>query len=175
MTQRLYRLGRTHLAVSVQRAADGRFAVTVDGQARDVGATLVDPATVQLDIDGVSHTARVARVGDTVHVHIGGAVYVLTPESAGIVADGDRTAALAVPQIIAPMPGKVLQVLVTSGQSVAEGDGLLILEAMKMEHRMVAEAAGTVRAVHVSDGQMVDAGAILVELDYGTSGLSAGD
>ena len=73
---------------------------------------------------------------------------------------------LASPQIVAPMPGKVLQVLVRAGQQVAAGDGLLILEAMKMEHRMTAEAPATVRAVHVADGQMVDAGTVLVELEY---------
>jgi biotin carboxyl carrier protein len=64
------------------------------------------------------------------------------------------------------MPGKVLQVLVRVGQSVAADEGLLVLEAMKMEHRIAAEAPATVRAVHVADGQMVDAGAVLIELEY---------
>jgi pyruvate carboxylase subunit B len=64
------------------------------------------------------------------------------------------------------MPGKVLSVLVGEGQEVATGDGLLILEAMKMENRIVAEARAIVRRVHVTEGQMVDGGAILLELDY---------
>jgi len=55
---------------------------------------------------------------------------------------------------------------VEEGQEVAEGDGLLILEAMKMENRIVAEAAAIVKAVHIGDGEMVDGGAILVELEY---------
>lgn len=162
---RSYRSGARHLTVAVQRTAADRFTVAVDGQSRAVEAALADSSTLRLVVDGVSHTAHVARIGDTYHVAIGGAVYVLAPEVAGAAA-GDQPTTLAVPQILAPMPGKVLQVLVEVGQQVAAGDGLLILEAMKMEHRMVAEAPATVRAVHVVAGQMVDAGAVLVELEY---------
>ena len=70
------------------------------------------------------------------------------------------------PKVVAPMPGKVLQVLVERGQTVAAGDGLVVVEAMKMEHRIAAEADAVVRAVHVAAGQMVDGGSVLIELDY---------
>jgi biotin carboxyl carrier protein len=73
---------------------------------------------------------------------------------------------LASPQITAPMPSKILQVLVVEGQEVAVGDGLIILEAMKMENRITAEAAAVVKKVHVADGQMVDGGQVLIELEY---------
>jgi biotin carboxyl carrier protein len=162
---RSYRSGARHLTVAVQRTAADRFTVAVDGQSFAVEAALADASMLRLVVDGVSHTAQVARIGDTYHVAIGGAVYVLTPDVAGTTAS-DQPTVLAVPQILSPMPGKVLQVLVEVGQQVAAGDGLLILEAMKMEHRMVAEAPATVRAVHVVGGQMVDAGAVLVELEY---------
>ena len=165
MTQRSYRCGSRQLGVTVQRTAPGRFTVVVEGQPHDVEAALSDASTLQLVVDGAVQTAVVARVADTYHVAVGGEVYVLTPAATG----GDpgiQAALLAPPQIVAPMPGKVLQVLVRPGQQVAAGDGLLILEAMKMEHRIAAEAAATVRAVHVNDGQMVDAGVVLVELEY---------
>ncbi len=166
--QRSYRYGNRHLTVAVQRTGPGRFTVTMEGQARAVEAALLGTSTLQLVVDGVAHAVEVARIADAYHVALAGEVYVLTPEAAGAGA-GDRPPLLAPPQIVAPMPGKVLQVLVQAGQQVAAGDGLLILEAMKMEHRMVAEAPATVRAVHVNDGQMVDAGAVLVELEYGSS------
>jgi 3-methylcrotonyl-CoA carboxylase alpha subunit len=163
--QRAYRFGGRHLGVGLQRTAAGRFTVTVDGRVREVEASLSNSATLQLVVDDVAHTVQVARVGDAYHVAIGGEVYVLMPVVGGIPA-GDHPAVLATPQIVAPMPGKVLQVLVQAGQRVAAGDGLLILEAMKMEHRLTAEAPATVRAVRVADGEMVDAGAVLVELEY---------
>jgi len=63
------------------------------------------------------------------------------------------------------MPGKILAVRVTSGQSVKKGETLLILEAMKMEHEVTAPHDGVVRDVLVEAGQQVDAGAVLVALD----------
>jgi acetyl/propionyl-CoA carboxylase alpha subunit len=160
------RHGQRHLSVTVQRsAAGGVFTVTVDGRPHEVHAELLDPLTLRFVIEGVPHMALVARVGDAVHVALAGAVFVFARETAATVAA--HVATLANPQIVAPMPGKILQVLVRTGQELAAGDGILILEAMKMEHRMVAEAPATVRAVHVADGQMVDAGAVMVELEYG--------
>ena len=64
----------------------------------------------------------------------------------------------------APMPGRVLSVDVAPGQAVAEGDRLLVLEAMKMEHRLTARAGGTVLAVHVATGDQVADGMLLVEI-----------
>jgi propionyl-CoA carboxylase alpha chain len=65
----------------------------------------------------------------------------------------------------APLPGAVTKVLVSVGDAVAEGDGLLVLEAMKMEHTLRALGAGTVRAVHAVSGQQVDVGDLLVEME----------
>jgi len=65
----------------------------------------------------------------------------------------------------APLPGAVTKVLVNVGDVVAEGDGLVVLEAMKMEHTLRALGAGTVRAVHGAPGQQVDVGDLLVEMD----------
>jgi len=165
-----YRCGGQSLAVTVQRIDAGRFAVAVDGQGSPhaVEAALLDPSTLHLTIDGTAHTLPVARVGDAYHIAIAGEVYVVTPSAAGAGERAPAAGALASPQVVAPMPGKILQVLVRAGDAVAAGDGLLILEAMKMEYRMVAEAAGTVRAVHAAAGQMVDAGTVLIELDYGS-------
>ncbi len=63
------------------------------------------------------------------------------------------------------MPGKVLTVMATVGESVDEGQPLVVMEAMKMEHRICADVAGTVTAIHVSDGDQVDQGATLVEIE----------
>jgi biotin carboxyl carrier protein len=163
--ERSFRYGTRHLAVAVRRTAPDQFSVAVDGAPHTVEATLLDPSLLQLVVDGTTRTLPVTRVGDAYHVAIDGEVYILAPEAAGGAAT-DHPAVLAPPQIVAPMPGKVLQVLVCAGQRIGAGDGLLVLEAMKMEHRITAEAAATVRAVHVADGQMVDAGTVLVELEY---------
>jgi 3-methylcrotonyl-CoA carboxylase alpha subunit len=76
-------------------------------------------------------------------------------------AAGRRTGAAAVK---APMPGKVVRLLVAAGDAVSEGQPLLILEAMKMEHVVVALRAGVVGAVHAAEGSVVSDGALLAEL-----------
>jgi len=64
-----------------------------------------------------------------------------------------------------PMPGKVVEVKVKEGQAVAEGDVLLVLEAMKMQNDLKSPLAGTVKRVHVHDGTNVEASTVLVEIE----------
>ena len=72
------------------------------------------------------------------------------------------TACAASGDVKAPMPGKVLQVLVQTGANVEEGQPLLVLEAMKMENMIKAVASGVVSEVPISEGQAVEKGALLV-------------
>ena len=65
----------------------------------------------------------------------------------------------------APMPGMVVRVLVQEGGQVVAGQGLVVVEAMKMENELKAAAPATVRKVHVTPGSRVEKGAVLVELD----------
>jgi biotin carboxyl carrier protein len=67
--------------------------------------------------------------------------------------------------IKAPMPGTILSIAVTPGETVQKGQVLLILEAMKMENEIVAPRAGTVAGIHISKGSSVKAGELLVSLD----------
>jgi len=64
-------------------------------------------------------------------------------------------------EVKAPMPGTVLSVAVKSGDSVKEGQTLLVLEAMKMENEIVAPCAGTVKALNAAKGAAVESGAVL--------------
>jgi biotin carboxyl carrier protein len=68
-------------------------------------------------------------------------------------------------EIKAPMPGLVLEVNVTEGQQVKEGDKLLILVAMKMENSITIQADATIKKINVSAGQAVEKGQVLIELD----------
>jgi biotin carboxyl carrier protein len=68
-------------------------------------------------------------------------------------------------QVKAPMPGLVLEIAVTDGQTVKEGDRLLILEAMKMENSILIHADATIKKVMVTAGQAVEKGQVLIELE----------
>lgn len=71
---------------------------------------------------------------------------------------------LAGTPVFAPMPGKILKILVQNGENIVENQPLLILEAMKMENQIVANKAGKVVNIHVSEGQNIDSGATLIEI-----------
>lgn len=68
-------------------------------------------------------------------------------------------------EIKSPMPGLVLEIAVSVGQEVKEGDKILILQAMKMENNIVIHAGATIRRIAVSTGQAVEKGQVLIELE----------
>ena len=80
------------------------------------------------------------------------------PAASGVTVSGGES-------VTAPMPGNILKVAVSAGQSVKEGDLLVVLEAMKMENEIFAPKAGTVAQVLVSKGSTVDTGATMVVLN----------
>jgi 3-methylcrotonyl-CoA carboxylase alpha subunit len=66
--------------------------------------------------------------------------------------------------VTAPMPGRIVRVLVEAGQAVRRGEGLMILEAMKMENEIQAPVDGTVSEIYVNAGETVESGAVLVHI-----------
>jgi 3-methylcrotonyl-CoA carboxylase alpha subunit len=157
----LYRDGGRAVRVAIERRDGDRLEIRAGERHLGVIARQVDSSTLLLEIEGESHTAHVVRRGDTVEVFLDGEVYRF--DSAG--EDEDAvTPGVQSPRVTAPMPGKVLRVLAAEGQTVARGDGLIILEAMKMENRIVAEGDATIVRVAVAEGQSVEAGALLLEL-----------
>lgn len=106
------------------------------------------------------HETRIAVDGHAVTVHVKDERALLL-ERFGL-NDTDQAASRAVK---APMPGLVLNVMVAPGQEVQLGDGLVVLEAMKMENELRAQNAGVVKAIHVSPGDAVSKNALLLEFE----------
>jgi biotin carboxyl carrier protein len=104
-------------------------------------------------------------------VFVNGAAFPLTiadPRNAFIrrsAADSDRPAVGGSTKVFSPMPGRVVKVLVAPGEAVTARQPLVIIEAMKMENELRAPRAGTVSAVQVSEGQLVEAHAVLVVME----------
>lgn len=168
-----------------------RYYVTLDAdpQARSNVIDIVElpSGALQASIDGKAVDVDVVPLGGQLSVRVDGKVVDLTiegsPPEVGAVASGHRSyvrvesermraAAQAKKSgsaghdkiIKSPMPGRVVKVLVAKGDSVAVGQGLLVLEAMKMENEVRARSAGTVAEVHVAAGATVEGGARLLTL-----------
>jgi len=145
--------------------------VEVDGTPLELDAASVTPTTASLTLDGVTRRYRVERVGPTAYVDGSDGSSTLTehdrfPLAADQVAEGSA---------LAPMPGGVVRVAVAEGDTVARGQVLVVLEAMKMEHAVNASAAGVVTEVDVRVGDQVETGRILVVVDTGSGGGSDTD
>ncbi|MGE5666185.1 MAG: biotin/lipoyl-containing protein, partial [Betaproteobacteria bacterium] len=109
-----------------------------------------------------TRAADVVRSRDELHVFIGGRHSVLNlVDAIAQAAGGDADTG----QLAAPMPGKVVAVLVAAGAQVAKGTPLLVMEAMKMEHTIAAPADGQVQALLYAVGDQVAEGAALVEFE----------
>jgi propionyl-CoA carboxylase alpha chain len=141
-------------------ARDG-LSVDVDGASVAVDLHRADQDLVDMTVDGVRQRFAVAIDGDLVDVDspLGAASYTVRPRFP------DPTAELAAGSLVAPMPGSVVRVLVTEGDTVEVGRQLVVLEAMKMQHPVVAAVAGRVTAVKAAEGQQVDAGTVLVVIE----------
>ncbi len=154
---------RTHM-VEVSEAA-GRFRVTLGEEVWDVDARLPAQGICSLLIGGVSYVADVKEEDGWFVVDVDGESYRIRVEEETrfiIRTRGGVESAESGLILTAPMPGKIVRVDVTVGQAVKPGDGLLVIEAMKMENELRATAAGTVREIRVQVGQAVNAGDVLV-------------
>ncbi|MFF7164101.1 biotin carboxylase N-terminal domain-containing protein [Streptomyces sp. NPDC008086] len=124
-------------------------------EADGVRVVHADAHLVVLEVDGVRRNFEVARYGDEIHVN--------TTRLTALPRFPDPTAQHARGSLLAPMPGTVVRVAdgLTEGATVKAGQPLLWLEAMKMEHKVVAPSTGTLSALHAVPGQQVTVGALL--------------
>jgi biotin carboxyl carrier protein len=163
-------------AVSVESAGRGRYRVVIDGQPHDVLAERIGDfglAVVSAARDGgaagPSREVYVAPAGGpgellvsvrgrTVPVAVDGRTRRRRAADGGRHTDGEQA-------VSAPMPGRVVRVLVGPGDEVTARQGVVVVEAMKMENELRSPKAGRVRDVTVTPGMSVEAGRVLVVIE----------
>jgi 3-methylcrotonyl-CoA carboxylase alpha subunit len=150
--------------VTLGRSGDSVHA-RVDEQEIALHSTHVDERQVRLVTpDGRHHRIVYARRDGRTYVAARGTNIELAPH-ADTSADDAVAGGGFTPEIVAPMPGKILEVLVAAGDEVAHDSPLIRMEAMKMEQTIRATAPARVREVRVEAGAMVGPGAVLMVLD----------
>ena len=147
--------------------ADGRFTVTMGGERLAVDARATGEGIWSILLGGASHVADVTEQDGVYLVDVEGERYAIRveEESRYIIRTRGAQGQVLGQVLKAPMPGKVTLIEVAVGQAVAPGDGLIVLEAMKMENEFKAQVAGTVKEIRVAAGQAVNPGDVLLVIE----------
>jgi biotin carboxyl carrier protein len=160
-------INNTRRIVQLERDAE-RWRISLDGEVVDADAVEIAPNIFSILLNGKSYEIRVTpTTSGTLTLQTG------RHEFTAEVADprarrGRRHGALEAEgrqQILAPMPGKIVRVLVQAGEKVEAGQGLLVVEAMKMQNEIRSPKSGTVERLLVKEGQPVNAGEALAWID----------
>jgi biotin carboxyl carrier protein len=141
---------------------EGRWLSRLDGREIEVDAVLARPDVLSLRIGNKAFEVKCERVANDLHLWVGSARFaaeVRDPRSlrgrARVVDDRGPK------KLTAPMPGKIVRVLVTEGAEVEAGSGVLVVEAMKMQNEIKSPKKGTIQKILVSEGAAVNAGDVL--------------
>jgi biotin carboxyl carrier protein len=141
---------------------EGRWSCRLEGRELEVDGILARPDVLSLRIGNLAFEVKSERVANQLHVWVGStrfAAEVRDPRSwRGRTRAGDEQGPK---KIVAPMPGKVVRLLVGDGDAVESGTGVAVVEAMKMQNEIKSPKKGTVQKILVMEGAAVNAGDVL--------------
>ena len=141
---------------------DGRWSCELDGREIEVDAVLARPNVLSLRIGNKAYEVKCERVASDVHIWVGSRRFApevrdprsLRSRSRSVDDHGPR-------KLTAPMPGKVVRILLAQGSEVEVGAGILVVEAMKMQNEVKSPKKGTIQKILVTMGAAVNAGDVL--------------
>jgi biotin carboxyl carrier protein len=154
--------------VDIEPAGPGRYKLTLDGVTHVVDALALEHGAVSMLVDGESYSVEFEDQGDDVAVLVKGQITridVANERKLRLRAAGAAFSAEGKQTIVAPMPGKVVKILVALGDEVKEGQGLVVVEAMKMENELKSPKAGKVTELLAREGSAVEINAKLVVVE----------
>jgi len=157
--------GKTH-KVELSRAGQG-WLCKLDGRELPLDVTSVQNGVLSILVDGKSYEVRQESTPTETSIVVGrerfGAV-VRDPRSLRS-RRSSGAAEAGVKKVVAPMPGKVVRILAPEGTVVEAGQGVVVIEAMKMQNEMKSPKKGTVKKINAAEGAAVEAGQVLAEIE----------
>lgn len=159
------RNGRT---IQLDISNDGMsYKLTTGGETIEFQCARVSENVLSLMIGDRSYTAHVHGSPPAYSVHLQDLSYEYEVLEGGFGVGGEasRPGAAGPSRIVAPMPGKVVAVLRAPGDEVKEGDGVAVIEAMKMQNEMRAPRSGRVKEIRVKPGETIESGAVVAVIE----------
>jgi biotin carboxyl carrier protein len=142
--------------------ADGRWSCRLDGREVEVDAVLARPDVLSLRLGNQAYEVKCERVAGDTHVWVGSARFAVEVRDPRSLRGRVRAVDDHGPKkLTAPMPGKIVRVLVSQGDQVESGAGVLVVEAMKMQNEIKSPKKGTIQKILVGEGAAVNAGDVL--------------
>jgi len=157
-------IGEREIQVSVEEVGVARYKVTIDGREQLVDAHQVQESLWSLLCGARAFEVDVQHREDEFEVLIGGDCYKfsLMNEQQKALARAAGKGAAGKAMVTSPMPGKVVKLLVAEGEEVQVDQGVIVVEAMKMENELKSAVAGKVQEIFVREGEVVESGAKLL-------------
>ena len=147
------------------RQSEGRWSCRLDGCEIEVDAVLARPNVLSLRLGNQAWEVKCERVGDDTHIWVGSQRFLAEVRDRRSLRSRTRAADDHGPKkLTAPMPGKVVRILLSQGAMVETGAGVLVVEAMKMQNEMKAPRAGKVLSLAAREGATVAAGEVLATI-----------
>jgi biotin carboxyl carrier protein len=141
---------------------EGSWLCRLDGREIEVDAVLARPDVLSLRIANNAYEVKCERVASDLHLWVGSARFAAEVRDPRSLRGRIRAVDDHGPRkLTAPMPGKIVRVLVSEGASVEAGAGVLVVEAMKMQNEIKSPKKGTIQKILVSEGTAVNAGEVL--------------
>lgn len=145
---------------------DGLYKISLDDDEYTVDSTVISENCLSLLVNGKAFTVYFAEANGKKYFSIGGEQFCIeeAEAEASRASDAGSTAVDEAPVAASPMPGKVVKILVSLGDKVEQGQGLVIVEAMKMENEIKSPVKGIVEKVNFKPGDLVDAAQPILEM-----------
>jgi acetyl/propionyl-CoA carboxylase alpha subunit len=154
-----------HYRLDLNRA-DGRWSCRLDGREVEVDAVLARPDVLSVRLGNQAYEVKCERVGGDMHLWVGSARFAADVRDPRSLRGRIRAVDDQGPRkLTAPMPGKIVRVLVRPGSQVEAGAGVLVVEAMKMQNEIKSPKKGTIQKILVSEGATVNAGDVLAVVE----------
>lgn len=152
--------------IRLSRNAENREEAVVNGEALQVDHTRINANSVLVDHNGTSFLTHAVEQDGKIHVWVNGETYIFEKVEKASAAKHPGADAVSGDsnEISAPMPGKILKILVKEGQEITQNERLFIVEAMKMENEVKSPRAGIVKKINFSESDLVSVGETVVEL-----------